>query len=56
MLPDGVSFDEKGYEMALQMAGQWRKTHAFYENLRVDESYFYNDLVNVLRELREKDE
>ena len=43
----GVSFEEKGYEMALKMAEQWKKPHKFYEDLRVDESYFYNDLINA---------
>ena len=55
MLPESVSFDEKGYEMALQMAGQWKKPDEFYENLRVDESYFYNDLMNVLMDIKSKE-
>lgn len=46
----GVSFEEKGYEMALKMADQWKKPHKFYENLRVDESYFSNDLMNAFRQ------
>ena len=50
MLSEGVSFDEKAYETALKFAGQWKKTHAFYENLRVDESYFYNDIVNAVQQ------
>jgi len=45
-----VSFEEKAYEIALKFAGQWKKTHAFYENLRVDESYFYDDIVNAVRQ------
>ena len=55
MLPESVSFDEKGYEMALEMAGQWEKPHEFYEDLRVDESYFYNDLMNVLMDMKSKE-
>jgi len=50
MLSEGVSFEEKAYEIALKFAGQWKKTHAFYENLRVDESYFYDDIVNAVRQ------
>ena len=50
MLPEGVSFEEKGYEMALKMAEQWKKPHKFYEDLRVDESYFYNDLMNAFQQ------
>ena len=46
----GVSFEERGYEMALKMAEQWKKPHHFYENLRVDESYFSNDLLNAFRQ------
>lgn len=46
----GVSFEEKGYEMALKMADQWKKPHKFYEDLRVDESYFSNDLMNAFRQ------
>ena len=33
--------------MALQYAGQWRKPHAFYESLRVDEKYFYKELIEI---------
>ena len=39
--------------MALKMAEQWKKPHKYYENLRVDESYFYNELMNVFREKNE---
>ena len=46
----GVSFEERGYEMALKMAEQWKKPHKYYENLRVDESYFYNELINAFRQ------
>lgn len=49
MLPQGVIFEEKAYEAALKMAGKWEKPHKFYEDLRVDESYFYDDIVNAFR-------
>ena len=50
MLPQGVCFGEDGYEVALNMARRWKKPHKYYENLRVDESYFYDDLMNALRQ------
>ena len=50
LLPQGVIFEGSAYENALKYAGQWKKPHEFYENLRVDDSYFYNDIVNALRE------
>ena len=50
LLPQGVIFEGSAYENVLKYAGQWKKPHEFYENLRVDESYFYNDIANALRE------
>lgn len=49
MLSEGVIFDENAYEAASRLVGQWKKPHPFYEDLRVDESYFYNDIMNAVR-------
>ena len=46
-LPDCVIFPDNLYKMALQYAEQWRKPHAFYESLRVDEKYFYKELIEI---------
>lgn len=50
MLPEGVSFEEEGYEIALKMAERWKKPHPFYEDLRIDESYFYNDIMSAVKQ------
>ena len=48
--PEDAYFEEDAYEAALRMAQKLEKPHEFYEYLRVDESYFYDDLMNALRQ------
>lgn len=55
LLPDCVLFPESLYETALQYAEQWKKPHEFYEYLRVDEKYFYKELIELAnQEIPEK--
>ena len=50
LLPDCALFPESLYKTALQYAEQWQKPHEFYEYLRVDESYFYDDVMRALQQ------
>ena len=55
LLPECFMLDESAYETALQYAKKWQKHHEFYEYLRVDESYFYDDVMRALQqEIAEK--
>ena len=42
--------DESAYKTAMQYAKKWQKHHEFYEYLRVDESYFYDDVMRALQQ------
>ena len=50
LLPECFILDESAYETALQYAKKWQKYHEFYEYLRVDESYFYDDVMRALQQ------
>jgi hypothetical protein len=50
LLPECFNLDESAYETALQYAKKWQKHHEFYECLRVDESYFYDDVMRALQQ------
>ena len=50
LLPECFMLDESAYETALQYAKKWQKHHEFYEYLRVDESYFYDDVMRALQQ------
>ena len=54
MLDDSLMIDIEMYEAASKYAKDWQKPHEFYESLRVDESYFYDDLVDALRQEKQK--
>ena len=56
LLPDCVLFPESLYKTALQYAEQWQKPHEFYEYLRVDESYFYDEFMELLNRKSPKNE
>ncbi len=55
LLSECFILEESAYETALQYAKKWQKHHEFYEYLRVDESYFYDDVMRALQqEIAEK--
>ena len=55
LLSECFILEESAYETALQYAKKWQKHHEFYEYLRVDESYFYDDVMRALQqEISEK--
>ena len=55
LLPECFMLDESAYETALEYAKKWQKHHEFHEYLRVDESYFYEDVMRALQqEIAEK--
>ena len=50
LLSECFILEESAYETALQYAKKWQKHHEFYEYLRVDESYFYDDVMRALQQ------
>ena len=48
LLPDCVIYPESLYETALKYAEHWQKPHHFYEYLRVDESYYHDELMALV--------
>ena len=46
--PEDLIFENDIYETALQYTQEWQKPHQPYEYLRVDEAYFYEDVINTL--------
>ena len=55
LLSECFILEESAYETALQYAKKWQKHHEFHEYLRVDESYFYEDVMRALQqEIAEK--
>ena len=56
LLPDCVIYPVSMYKIAEKYAEQWRKPHEFYEYLRVDESYFHTELMELLSRKSPKNE
>ena len=56
LLPNALIFPVGLYEAALQYAEQWQKPHEFYEYLRVNESYFHDELMELLNRKSPKNE
>ena len=56
LLPDCALFPESLYKTSLQYAEQWQKKHEFYEYLRVNESYFHDELMELLNRKSPKNE